>query len=350
MRMIQFLDTYRDTAIELRPEISEQSIRSALRLNLAGDIDRPLIREVLILLTEIERLNRQAQLHSAEVNTYRLLLSYRRNQKELSLYEDEQKVLHGYMQTANQAVENHTLSELDFAKSKALSLELDNRILQLKHRNTELKKALALQVGPDAPIEAWAQTLFFNTDQRYALDTLLQSAQQNRHDYLLLKKRLQLNVLKRELAREDNHFHMQHIQPEVEHDLDDHSFTFALSASFHLPWSSPKTTTQVFDYEIAYYRDLITQMEQRLKTEVSSYLMSYRDHLELHQAYKPETIDELEAKWKAIAEESLLRADQLRDVFYLRERILRSRVHYLESERKQHESQLDLMASCGLTP
>ena len=351
MRMMQFLNEYHtDTSIELRPDISEDRVGSALRFITAKHANTPAIQEALLILSEIERLRRKAYLHGEELYCYRLLLRYKTLQEIITLHEYEQNVFEPYLQRAQQAFEKNQLSDIEWAKSKTALLDLKATIRDLLGEKIELKKELGLRLGSDAPLEEWAKSLTLQPLAEQNSSLFLKTALKNRIDFILIQKRKQLASLHEKALMAENQFHLQHIQPEIEHDLNNHSITYGVSASFHLPWSSIQTESMTFQYEMNYYQEVSDQMKNRLATEVQTHLLYFNEQRDLNKTYDSSVIDNLEKQWETLATQKLLRTDQFRDIFYLRNRILSYKRQYKESVLCMQECQLDLIETCGLTP
>ena len=351
MRMMQFLNEYHtDTSIELRPEISEDSISSALRFITAQRANTPVIQEALITLSEIERLRRDAYLYEEEISCYRLLLQYKTLEEIITLHQQEETVFKNYLERAKKAFDKNQLSEIEWAKANTALLDIRTSINTLLEERTELKKELRLRLGADAPLTTWAHSVRIDAMVDTRATLFLETALKNRADYLLLQKRKLLVELHHEILLAENQFHLQHIQPEIEHDLEDHSITYAVSASFHLPWSSNHTESMTYRYEIQYYQELIEKMKKRIASEIDVHVLHYHEKCDLNKAYDPAVIDTLEEKWNALATAKLLRADQFRDIFYLRSRILKYKTTDLERALREQEYHLDLLKTCGITP
>lgn len=351
MRMMQFLNEYHtDTSIELRPEISEDSISSALRFITGQHANRPAIQKALITLSEIEHLRRNAYLFEEQIYCYRLLLQYKTLEEIITLHQEEKTVFESYLERAKKAFDKNQLSEIEWAKANTALLDISASINALLEERTELKKELRLRLGADAPLATWAHSVRINTMVDKKAPLFLETALENRADYLLLQKRKYLAQLHHETLLAENQFHIQHIQPEIEHDLEDHSITYAVSASFHLPWSSTHTKSMTFRYEIQYYQELIEKVKKRIASEIDVHLLHYHEQYDLNKAYEPVVIDTLEEKWNTLATAKLLRVDQFRDIFYLRSRILKYKTADLERALREQEYHLDLLETCGITP
>ena len=351
MRMMQFLNEYHtDTAIELRPEISEDRISSALRFIMAQHTNTPTIQKALITLSEIERLRRNAYLYEEEMYCYRLLLKYKTLDEIITLHQQEKTVYKSYLERAEIAFEKNQLSEVEWAKANTAFLDISSSISALHEERIELQKELRLRLGTDAPLSTWAHSIHLHALSDKKATLFYQTALKNRADYLLLQKRKQFAQLNSEMLLAENQFHLQHFQPEIEHDLDDHSMTYGISASFHLPWSSTQTESMTYRYEIKYYQELIEKMKKRIATELDAHVLQYHEQCDLNDTYDPAVMNTLDEKWNTLAAAKLLRADQFRDIFYLRNRMLKYKTTYLESALREQEYHLDLLKTCGITP
>jgi hypothetical protein len=333
--------------LELRPGISEEDVRLALRVYLPDRWSKKRLREQLALATQSEQLRVAALEWQDIVAVYRDFCVYRMLRQQLALLENELQFMQPYLAQADQSVALSQLTISDRARLYSTYLALLNQRNELENALLDFRQRLKMVLGPNADLENLSVRAVITMPSQLEIESLLRSALEKRADYRLLNAEVRAMQLAEEAARSEDGFRLKYIQPAYSVDYNDGGSGWELSASLVLPWGTRNPDIAVYRSQQAL--SLAAQAEQRriiadrLRILLDTAEAHYTQIAEQNRRIQP-IIRTLNADMKVLTGFPL---EQMRDVFSLRERILDASLQAAESTCRTETLAVDLAEELG---
>lgn len=336
-----------DYGLELRPGVSDNDVRLALRVYLPDRWSKKRLREQLVLASQSEQLRVAALEWQDIVSVYRDFCSYRMLKKQLALLDKELQFINPYLTQADQSVELRQLTVADRARLYSTYLALLNDRYEVENALLDSRRRLKTVLGPNAHLDNLSATAVITMPSQLEIESLLRSALENRADYRLLNAEVRAMQLAEEAARTEDGFRLKYIQPAYNVDYKDGSSNWELSASLVLPWGTRNPDIAVYQSQQAL--SLAAQTEQRriIEDQLRVLLDTADDHyaqtVEQNRRIQP-VIDQLNADLEQMAGVLL---EQIRDVLSIRERMLGASLQAAEANCRSEILAVDLAEELG---
>ncbi len=336
-----------DYGLELRPGISDDDVRLALRVYLPDHWSKKRLREQLVLAAQSEQLRVAALEWQDIVSVYRDFCSYRMLRKQLGLLENELKFIEPYLAQADQSVERSQLAVGDRARLYSTFLALLNDRNELENSLLDSRRRLKMVLGPYAELENLSALAVITMPSQLEIESLLRSALEKRADYRLLGAEVRTMQLAEEAARSEDGFRLKYIQPAYNVDYNNGISSWELSASLILPWGTRNPDIGVYQTQqalsLAAQSEQRKMIEDRLRVLLETAKGHYALATEQNRRIRP-VIEQLNADLEQMAGILL---EQMRDVLSIRERMLDATLQSAESECRTEILAVDLAEELG---
>jgi hypothetical protein len=336
-----------DYGLELRPGISDDDVRLALRVYLPDRWSKKRLREQLALATQSEQLRVAALEWQDIVSVYRDFCSYRMLRNQLTLLENELKFIEPYLAQADQRVELSQLAIGDRARLYSTYLALLNDGNELENSLLDSRRRLKMVLGPNANLENLSALAVITMPSQLEIESLLRLALGKRADYRLLTAEVRAMQLAEEAARSEDGFRLKYIQPAYSVNYNDGSSGWELSTSLVLPWGTRNPDIAVYQSQQALSLAAQTEqrkiIEDRLRVLLDTAEGHYAQAAAQNRRIRP-VIDQLNADLEQMAG---LPLEQIRDVLSIRERMLDASLQSAESKCRTEILAVDLAEELG---
>ncbi len=335
-------------SLELRPGVSQDDVRLALRICLPDRWGREKLREQLVLVAQSEQLRVAALEWQQLLAVYRDFCTYRLCRTQLDLYAAEQDYLEPWLEQADHAVEQHQLAGADRTRLYSLYLGLLNDREKVEMELVEISRQLKLVLGNAADLDLLAQRAVIAPPAQSGLNVLVEQALANRADYRLMGVQVQSLNVAEEVARAQEGFRLKHVQPEyqVNHDGGGGE-TWGISAAFVLPWGTRNPDVALYQQERALAVAAMDLYRQTTKERLLTLLQASDAFGELAAKRRRLVLPLLEKVEADLGQMNNLPMEQLRDLMAIRGRILDTALLTAETEYEQQRIAVDVAEELG---
>ena len=336
-----------DYSLELRPRVTDSSAGVALRVYLPERWNKRTLSEQLILAAQSEQL-RVAALEWQEVmEVYRNFCAYRMLCRQRELLNAEIAFVKPYLEQADLGVEQHQFSIANRARLYSHHLDLLNQKNKVKLELIDLARSLYRLLGPAAELDSYSRMARLPALTRLNADALIQQALRQRSDYRRFDVDAQALDAAEALAQSKDVFRLKYLQPSYDVDYSGGDNSWALSASFILPWGSQRSEIQVYQQQRLLLSAAQSQQQALIADEIQVLLKTARAYdarIRERMMQTDAVVKQLEADLEDMRKGTL---EQVRERLLIRERLLDVALHEAKAEYEKECLAVDLAETLG---